>query len=130
MPEVNGVEVGTTELDKLSAVHEQSEEVGRFLDWLEAQGVRLCKWVDEQREDIGPCTECEVTGKQGSLGVCQRCWGKRRDVVYTPAGFYLATAPHHMGLQGWLYAFYEIDPNKVDDERRALLNALSARPPQ
>ena len=80
------------ECDKIVAVHDQSQKLGEFLDWLREQGWELCAYQgveDEESEE-------------------------------TPDGWY----PIHKPAEQLLAKFFGIDLNKVEAERRALLEAI------
>ena len=70
------------ECDKIVAVHDQSQKLGEFLDWLREQGWELCEIWDD--------------------------------------GWY----PIHKPAEQLLAEFFGIDLNKVEAERRALLEAI------
>jgi hypothetical protein len=38
----------TPELDKMRAVHDHSQEIGAFLDWLSGRGLSICQMVESQ----------------------------------------------------------------------------------
>ena len=85
------------ESDKLLAVSGESQNIGYFLDWLRSQGYYLCKF---QEEEYNP----EI------------------DEMY-PAGFY----PTYERIEELLAKYFQIDMDKVDDERRQMLEDLRNR---
>lgn len=88
------------ECERLHAVVEKSNAIGEFLDWMQEQGIFL---AIPHRHDIG----CE--GDDG-FPIC----GLNRDE------FQLHLEPK----EKMLARFFDIDLNKVERERRALLEAL------
>lgn len=85
--------IETPELDKIRAVHDESQKLGYFLEWL-THGLTLCQWHDGEVMDIG---------------------GGMRE--YLPEGYY----PVHINIEAILASYYEIDLQKAEDEKRALL---------
>jgi len=71
------------ECEKLAAVHEKSQTIGAFLEWLETKDISLMLW----------------------------CPG---DNFRRP----------HMSIEKMLAEFFEIDLNKVEEERRAMLEDM------
>jgi hypothetical protein len=87
------------ECEKLRRVSYTSNQIGEFLDWLrEEKGITLCKWQDTIRHS-------------NEIG------------DYTPQGYYIVTER----TEQLLADFFEIDLNKVEEERLALLNELRGR---
>lgn len=75
------------ECEKLVAVSEESNKIGKFLSWLEAQGVTFCEWDDYDEQ----WTPHEVS---------------------------------NLSINAVLAKYYDIDLDKVEKERRALLDWL------
>lgn len=109
------------EHDKLSAISEQSQEIGRFLDeFLPSKGINLLRWIEteEQVECDGglmafhcrwlkyqlPCNICKSTGIKTNQ------W----------AGW----VPAHEQINTLLAEFYGIDQVKLEHEKRAMLADL------
>jgi len=69
----------TPELEKMRGVREESQKIGRFLDWLRGEGLEVCK----------------VGGE-----------------------------PFYLSIEQLLAKYFEIDLEKVEEERRALLDHL------
>jgi hypothetical protein len=42
----------TPTLDKISAVSDQSHQIGEFLDWLREQKILLCQWDEAEQGDL------------------------------------------------------------------------------
>ncbi len=112
----------TPELDKMSAVRNESQAIGEFVDWLGQQGMVIHKWTTGLTNWF-PCMElgCDE-GTNISLGTpCRRCGGAgghegEIDNRYLP----ISTPTEEL-----LAEFFKIDLKQVDVERRALLGALT-----
>ncbi len=124
----------TPECDRMVAVAEESHKLGEFLDWLNEQGIHLAEW---QRE-----TECTWSSLREGLrcvmgmirfdydmddgaypveGVCKACDGtgvvdRLEPILVTRAESYNELLAH----------YFNIDLDKVEQERRAILKSLSA----
>lgn len=86
------------ECEKLHAVHEESQKIGDILEWLQQeQGYTLCKYQDEE-------------------------YSPEMDEGF-PAGFY----PTYERIEELLAKYFQIDMDKVDDERRQMLEDLRNR---
>ena len=91
----------TPECDKLKAVSGSSQDIGEFLDWLTGEkGLTVCnehehdEWCEGEDEII----MCGTQSKE-----------------YTPA---------MLNIEKLLAEYFEIDLNKVEKERRAILAEL------
>lgn len=118
---------------KLAAIADKSQVVGEFVEWLGSLGVHLREWkeTDLPEECSGEISyEC-LDGIRGPLpgsffpaghhGKCRTCGGKGEVIV------------HH---EGWVPAkpgmdllseFFEIDRDKIEAEKRAMLAKLQER---
>lgn len=86
------------ECEKLHAVHEESQKLGYFLDWLTGEyRVTLCKWHEAE-------------------------YDRELDIEY-PEGFY----PTYEKIQDILAKYFGIDMNKVDEERVQILEELRSK---
>lgn len=87
----------TPELDKMMEVRETSQAIGEFLDWLYNSGYRIAQWHDHWDNGLD-----------------------FDDVEYEeqPAGWY----PVPRRIEEWLAEYFEIDLDKVEKERRAILD--------
>lgn len=118
------------EHDKLMAVKDESQTIGEFLDWLPGgTDLRVCerivktdcrgggiweRWTciggrkinDREDSDEGECPICHGTGLVD-----------RDEPLYLPA---------HVDINKILAKFFEIDLNKLEAEKRAMLDALRA----
>ena len=94
----------TPELDKLHKVAPQSQKIGEFLDWLsDTKGLRVCKL--HEHDDT-------CYGDNSRYPECQM----ENDTYY----------PAHHSTEKLLAEFFNIDMNKVEDERRKILEQLRA----
>lgn len=100
----------TPELDKLKAIQDKSQVCGEFLEWLEVtHGMQLgkghihgpeCDGWDEERQKYNPDRD-------------NRC------------SFYEGQFQHlHISREKLLAQFFEIDLDKVEEERRAILDHI------
>ena len=87
------------ECERLHAVADKSNACGEFITWLHSQGYVLAKHHEHSDE----CGYWE--------GQC----GYHKDEL----------APHYEDTESLLARFFNIDMNKVERERRALLAAVS-----
>ena len=92
------------ECEKLSAVHEESQKLGLFLDWLFSTNGTLCQFRDAVMYD----EDGEITSR----------WSE--NVCSDPEGFY----PNGKSIEKILAEYFEIDLNKVEKERSALLEYI------
>ncbi len=81
----------TPELDKMSAVKDQSQVIGAFLDQLSSEGICLAQYGEPQRRG----GECELI-------------------------------PLGQSIEKTLANYFDIDLNKVEKERRAILAHIQA----
>jgi hypothetical protein len=82
---------------KLMAVRDRSQAVGEFLDWLQhEQGYSICEWSERVEEDD--------------------------EHEYRPAGW----VNLHRPIDSWLAQFYQINPVRLEEEKRAMLDAQRA----
>lgn len=144
----------TPELDKMATVRDESQPIGAFLEWLSEQGIILCKWEtprESQRctgvqRDIFDRDNCQGTGvalrtvktmadlslprgeeRDASRvtlieagGECTKCNGTG-SYEYDGAEQYL---PDFMPIEKRLAQYFNIDLAKVEQERRAVLEAI------
>lgn len=139
-------------LDRVSAVQEESQAVGQFIEWLRGQGVELMQWR-ETVEDERVCTlwvadhsraaavdelrrlQAEIEGgdpakvkpvKRSDVHPdnCE-CKGTGWLTFYREGWVNF----HSGGINALLYRYFEIDENQAEKERRALLDEVRARNP-
>ena len=82
------------ECEKLSKVSRESQKLGDFLEWLKGQGYYLCKFYDRETLDAS------------------------RD--QSEEGFY----PDYISIIDILAKYFDIDMNKVEEERAEILKKL------
>lgn len=95
------------ECEKLAKVAPISNRMGEFLDWLREQGISLVKWQDGVTDIHRLVTA--ISGKDQ---------GDEPDRGYIP----LREDNEHL-----LARFFDIDLDRVEQERREMLAALSAK---
>lgn len=136
----------TPELDKMHAVHEESQAIGAFLKWLDEQGIVFCTWEQptESRLCTGVTRDSWDRDNCGGTGValrsvtdpssprdrrtylievgdqCGRCHGTGH-IEYPGAEQFV---PDYMSIEKRLAEYFDIDLNKVEQEKRALLASL------
>jgi hypothetical protein len=124
------------ECDRMLAVADDSHKLGEFLDWLNSQGLHLAAWVTQgectwvprtggmaDRSGTRGCDGGRVVDKEGQPllgGVCPRCGGTGLVELTRPR---LETA--HEPYERLLARYFDIDLQKVEEERRAILGELS-----
>lgn len=84
------------ECEKLAAVSKQSNKIGDFLDWLMSKGIVLAEWVENEDEDTS-------------------------DIM---PDLLMSSIRGSNGINKILADYYGIDLDKVEQERRALLDWL------
>jgi len=98
-----------SELDKISAVREDSMLLSSFLDWLEESGYAICEYKEVEEEHpaklVFACTTAEIPDDLEPYFVER--WTPKRKL-------------HEQMLAD----FFDIDLDKVEDERRTLLEEL------
>lgn len=92
------------ECEKLTQVSEESQRIGFFLEWLSNQGIVLSKYDHDFSGTL-----------RDSEGNEEDC-----DEMLMPAWEYKGDT----GINKLLAEYFDIDLNKVEEERRALLKWL------
>lgn len=112
------------ELDKLKSVADRSHKVGEFIDWLnDTKHFHLA----EIHEHTDECYTCGLNPKDFQELYKDKGWVDADELknsrFRTPqCGFRKGQyVPANYNLQKLLAEFFEIDLNKVEDERRAVL---------
>ncbi len=110
---------------KLKAVKDRSEACGSFIDWLHSKGVSLTQWKDVHYV----CTTCgEVPEKE-----IRRCGWNAGHTHYHcnqdcgEAGVERIGAqfhPYNKPIERILAEYFEIDLDKLELEKRAMLDEL------
>lgn len=90
-------QVKTPELDKMSAVRDKSQAIGEFLEWLSGEHK-----IQLMKEPVDKCEDCYD---------CEDCGTVR--MIYA-----------NFNMERMLADFFEIDLNKCEQERSALLDAI------
>jgi hypothetical protein len=95
----------TPELDKMLAAKKDLgiEDVGRFIEWLESQGIHLCEWIEHQHDET-------CYGDDGYL-TCGFARGPRLDYI---SG----------SVEQLLAKYAGVDLDKVEAEKRQILEDL------
>lgn len=128
------------ECERLAAVAPESNRIGEFLDWLtQERKIQLAVW-EPLMECSGPgwfeATDCvdgrliarserwdrtlnRVVDDGEDIGECTRCDGSGRVERSEPI-----LVPASVGFEKLLAEFYDINLDKVDQERRAILDHL------
>lgn len=103
------------EHDRLRVVSEQSQAIGDFLEAMSAEGWNLMRL--ETLYDERDCPLC-IDGKRRGVD-CRRCSG---------TGLVRVEVEEYVGYRGstnrMLANHFGIDLNKIEDEKRAMLDAL------
>lgn len=121
------------ECEKLHAVHETSNAIGDFLEWLGAQDIFLaerqlrvvCEWTSFQT--VGGqfryrCDEGRIINYMGEdSGECENCDGEGSVEAEDPS-----LVLRMERIEDMLARYFEIDMAKVDRERRAMLEEIRA----
>lgn len=103
----------TPELDKLRSVSDRSQEVGRFLDWLTGEkGWHFAKRHVHTQDCYETTTRRGVFPDYKYREVQELSCGMNEDDSF----------PVHEPPEKLLAAFYEIDLDKIEEERCALLD--------
>lgn len=151
---VNGVEVDVTECQKLTAVSEESQAQGEFVDWLqETKGLVLARWENKIERaceaaqsayvdvDVAPGHVVRRYRKcvGGKVFLRRRPWDDEDEVDTGETcercggeGFVVEDraepilVPAEQRLEALLAEYHQVDLAKVEAERRALLEALRA----
>lgn len=113
----------TPTLDKMLAVHAQSQAIGEFVEWLRERDIVL---AENRREATYVCATCgtvaEPEVKRASINDDESwrhatCRSTDNAVDRIPAGLY----PNAATLTTLLHEFFDIDAAAAERERRALL---------
>ena len=103
----------TPTLDKLSRVSKESQRIGDFLEWLKEQGIELCS-IHECGKD---CSKRRCEHFEQYVPAVVR--SQEEKVAERLAGQALKTA---RTTEAVLATYFGIDLDKVEEERRALLD--------
>jgi hypothetical protein len=112
--------IETPELDKIKNVHEKSQMIGFFLDWLQGHGFVICRWREEYRNGEPQFIDAD-TGEEASL--LDHNSIENPDYEYATEGYY----PERLSIEQYLAMYFNIDLDKAEEERRAILEELRNR---
>lgn len=99
----------TTELEKLESVNERSQAIGEFLEWLlGTKNYHIAKYLTEEEYD----SEDNVYYVNG---LYEHKQFKRHEIGKEEL------MPIHIDIEKLLAEFFEIDLDKVEEERRKIL---------
>lgn len=105
----------TPELNKLTAISEKSNAIGDFVSvFLREKGVVLGQ-VHKHSEKCSGWLESQ-TKRRPEKWLDENCGVRDGEII-----------PFHYNMEKLLAEFYDIDLNRVEDERRAVLEALRKR---
>lgn len=119
--------------EKLRAVREETQAIGEFLDWLQnSEKVALmvwrrssyeapCPWRadDDEGYEFKSSDRLCVGGYDPSGDACRRCKG-RGYVGYDRSGWVLDGRK----IETLLGAYFDIDPDELEREKKAILDYL------
>ena len=120
------------EHEKLQLVKDRSQAVGEFIEWL-LRNYSICQWQDEGNNGLPyyvTATEDDLlrigeeSGSRHSWEVMQARTNGIRNPEYEswPEGYY----PERRSITDWLADYFTIDQQKLDDEKRQMLEAIRA----
>lgn len=122
-----------SEHDKLHAVREKSQAIGEFLDWLDEKGIRLARYhehadgcYEPHVHDYGCSDSCGARKNDGKhshpfAGCSLRCEKETNRICGWRDD---ALAPIHTSIEKLLAEYFEIDLDKLEREKRAMLAEL------
>jgi len=105
------------ECEKLANVSKESNAIGEFLDWLQEQGISLTKW-QEAGDNGEPSYIDETTGEPSSMLAYNSI--NNPDLEEWFEGYF----PIHTPFENLLAKYFDIDMNKVEKERREMLDNI------
>src|SRR3990172_3614682 len=89
----------TPTLDRISAIGEQSQAIGEFIEWLHDNGYEICKRHEADRTLIAEAARNEL----GSANLIDLVgWFIERAQAWQPV---------YKSIDSLLHEFFEIDPN-------------------
>lgn len=141
------------EHDKLKAHREEADTLTQLWDWMRSEGIVLAKWG--KREERAMKCICTTTGAwqlngldndaltvrqrevvvslsagmelrdyREGLPVCEECNGSL--TIYEEFTIESELEPLHVTPEKFIGAFLDIDPQKLSDEKDAMLAAIRA----
>jgi hypothetical protein len=109
------------EHEKIRALKGKNEVVGDFVDWLAAQKIHLCVLREARWEDV-PCEVCGTTERKLIGCATPGCKGFGMNRIGEPEGYHVLVEP----IEKLLARYFDIDLQTLDNEKRAMLEALKA----
>lgn len=116
----------TRELDRMAAVYDKSQAIGEFLDWLVSEKkFHLCVEHNHNGniQEGGDCYRKHDHGKDACHVLSGKCKRKYERMCGFEDGEYV---PQYHSTEKLLAEFFEIDLNKAEQERRAILKSLNS----
>lgn len=110
------------EHDKLAKVDGESQVIGAFLDWLTNEhGAFLCR--HHTHDDACDCADPWYTRVQLADPLrCPTCDSIRRATRHHVCGMLeMYPNPIHRSIEDWLALYFDIDPGRLEEEKRAML---------
>jgi len=106
----------TPELDKELQAREEggSQQIGEFVDWLRSKGFAICRWDEESR--------MSTLGEEHPGLVLIGADSEMKVEVKTTGW-----VPCRQSPRALLELYFDIDTNKAEEERMALLEAERAK---
>lgn len=102
------------EHEKLSKISDQSQAIGEFLDWMsQEKKIIRASWLDAHKAWV---PEDEGAG----FGLIQNDDGEWGWWEHHPERLHMNTT----SVQDLLAEFFKIDRNKIEDEKRAMLETM------
>ena len=99
------------EHDKLAVIAERSQEIGDFLEWLDSQGLVVCRWHETYVEEMDDPDGKSFFNPSGKIR------------HYDPAGY----RPANENTEKLLAQYSEIDLDVLEQEKRTMLAKLRER---
>jgi hypothetical protein len=108
------------ECDKALKIRNQSQAIGEFLEW--AANTKNLRLASEHVHDDDDCFGPHNHGKEFENCLSGRACTSKQELTcpFETGGF----VPLHTRIEDLLYQFFEIDPEKIEAERRAMLTEL------
>ncbi len=96
---------------KLQAIQEQSQAIGYFIDGGARQGLVLAEWERDFDSDHLSKNEVDFDDCTDWPGRCE-----------TPEHFPLVLVPHRKSIEAILAVYFEIDLERLEQEKRQMLD--------
>lgn len=108
----------TPELDKMHAVKDRSQAIGEFLEWLQQEKrLELAQWHSHTED----CQSFAIFGKEAAHPEeLEDGHYHRNQCGMSDQALYV----FNYSIEKILAEFFEIDLQKVDEEKRAILESL------